>query len=216
MKFGNVPTYSAAGLENRAREILAAQIPEIEVPVDIELLVERQPGVRLDYWPGLRPNHGIAGMTCRDIRDGQIYVFVDESIADGHLNFYRSTVAEEFGHVILHRELIEQVKTPADFKELQGHPKWHDMDRNAKRFAAACLMPGEHVIRYAEELYPMLVAVAGFSNIEAVQNQIISKLSRRFEVSTQSMNYRFTEFPLRLDRRIRQAMNDRLDYLGTS
>lgn len=215
MKFNNPPTYTVKQIENRAIQLLAEQLgQELTIPVDVELILERLDGVFFDIWPGLRGNHSVEGMVCRDTQTGEICVFIDDLLADNNPNRYRMTVAEELGHVILHRSVIEQVEQPRDFLELQRHQLWYEMDRNAKRYAAAVLMPRQQVVAYAEELYPRLVAVAGFGHVQAVQNQLVARLATRFEVSRQTMEIRLREWPVQVTGRVQAAMQDCLRFLG--
>jgi hypothetical protein len=214
VKFGNVPTYNVPQLERMALELLEKSLGKhFAIPVDVELAVDRQEGVKLDLWPGLRDNHQIEGMVCVDEDTHVIWVFIDEVLADRFANRYRSTVAEELGHIALHRQAIEQVRTPEDFLELQRHPSWQQMERNAKRFGAAALMPGDRLLACARDVYPKMVAIAGFLNQEAIINQLATVLAGRFEVSPQSMRYRFGEYPARVEDKIKEAMQERLNFI---
>ncbi len=124
MKFSNVPTYTVSEIERKSRELLTREFgQELTIPIDAELILERMEGVFFDVWPGLSGNHCIIGMTCRDTSTGEICVFIDEELADDYRYHarYRMTVAEELGHVVLHREVINLVESPEDFVELQGH-----------------------------------------------------------------------------------------------
>jgi hypothetical protein len=198
-----------------AREFLGQHFgSDIIIPVDVDLLVERVDGVDLDYWPGLRANHGIEGMIARDPKTSLLFVFIDDKLADTQPTRYRMTVAEELGHLVLHTKMIDQVQTPADFKQLQQHYRWKQMERNAKRFAAAILMPGDALMLHAERLYPRLVKVAGYGNAPAILGQLAVTLAKKFEVSTQTMEYRLDEWPIRLKARVEEAVRNRLDFLG--
>lgn len=213
-KFGNLPTYTVSQLEERARRILIDSFGQDPmIPVEIEIILETLPGVTLDIWPALRPNYSTEGAVCRDVDTGGLFVFIDDSLADNSPTRYRMTVAEELGHIILHRSIIDQVTSVKDFVELQRHPQWREIDRNAKRFAAATLMPGAQLIEHAQELYPRFVDVAGFGNVNAVLSQLVAKLAQRFEVSPQSMRHRIGEWPMKLADRVTRAMQDGLHHL---
>jgi|HubBroStandDraft_4_1064222.scaffolds.fasta_scaffold85861_4 Zn-dependent peptidase ImmA (M78 family) len=124
------------------------------------------------------------------------------------------TVAEEIGHVILHDSIIQQVEQPEDFIELQRHEKWHYMERNAKKFAAYLLMPAQRLLVSARALYPKLVAVAGFNNPDAIVNTLAARLASDsyFRVSTQTMKFRFTEYPEKIESVVRKAIEDKQRY----
>jgi hypothetical protein len=209
------PTYEVPELERLARELLGQYFgSDIIIPVDVDLFVERVDGVDLDYWPGLRANHGIEGMIARDPKTGRLFVFIDDKLADTQPTRYRMTVAEELGHLVLHRKMIDQVHSPDDFKELQQHYRWHGMERNAKRFAAAILMPGDAVTAHAARWYPQFVKAAGFGNAPAILRQLAVTLAKEFEVSTQTMEYRLDEWPMRIKKRVEESVRDHVDFLA--
>lgn len=69
-------------------------------------------------------------------------IVIDADTADHpSASFYRFTVAEEFAHVLLHRDIMVQIRTAEDLVELHGWSGYQEIDRNAKRLAAALLMP---------------------------------------------------------------------------
>jgi Zn-dependent peptidase ImmA (M78 family) len=214
MAVGEPPIYKAAELERLAKEFLARHFgPEIPIPVDIDLLLEQMEGVDLDYWAALRDNHRLEGMVLRDLDTAHLLIYIDEWLADHQPNRYRWTVAEELGHVVLHRQMIEQIRSPEDFQSLHNHYRWLQMDRNAKRFAAAILMPAAQVSIIARQIYPQLIHAVGFGNVPAVKKWLAFRLAQRFEVSEQTMDYRLREWPMRVYNRVEEAMRDALDYL---
>jgi hypothetical protein len=152
--FDQLPTYSVRQLEAKASQYLADSFgQDVPIPVDIDLLVERE-GIDLDEWPKLRTNHGIEGGVWRDADSGRLFIFIaEELMADetprGY-GRYRMTVAEELAHIHLHRAVIEQIDTLAKFRELQSHKQWADVERDAKRYAAALLLPGKALSASAE------------------------------------------------------------------
>jgi hypothetical protein len=130
-------------IERKAQQFLIERLGEnIDIPVDVEFLLESIPGVDLDCHRGLREQHNIDGMVMRNVEMGTLLVLIDEYLMDRQGNRYRMTVAEELGHIVLHRELIEQIRGIQDIQELHHHKNMPLMERNAKRFAAAILMPG--------------------------------------------------------------------------
>jgi hypothetical protein len=83
--FDNLPTYTVRQLEARAGEYLARNFgPDVPIPVDIDLLVERE-GIDLDEWPKLRTNHGIEGGVWRDTDSGQLFIFIAEEFDGGRV-----------------------------------------------------------------------------------------------------------------------------------
>ncbi len=149
MAFENLPEYPDHELEKRASQFLATQYGSVvRIPVDVEWLLETL-GVDLDCYPALRANYFVEGGVWRDTQTGRLTVFIDEAMMDDHsargVTRYRTTVAEELAHLLIHREVIEQVDGPARFGELHTQMLRTRVERNAKRMAAALLMPKEQL-----------------------------------------------------------------------
>jgi hypothetical protein len=87
------------------------------------------------------------------------------------------------------------------------------MERNAKRYAAALLMPGKYLSASAAEVYSELVSHAGTDNPEAVKKWLRTLLAKKFEVSETAMHHRLGEWPMKIYERIEQALRDGLPYL---
>jgi hypothetical protein len=211
-----LPVFTVTELERKAATFLQDAFPQgIQIPIDVELLLETRDGVDFDYWPKLKANHGVAGAVLRDLDRDCLKIFVDEDIADNdHVrNFYRMTVAEELAHVVLHGTVIKQVVTIEDFRQLQRDTMWHEAERNAKRFGAALLMPSEELLRESNRIYGELVRKAGFGNVEVVKKYLCSHAAQLFEVSVQAMSYRLREWPMRINEKVEKAMIARLETL---
>jgi len=113
----------------------------------------------------------------------------------------------------LHKKIIEQVTDLETAIELLNQPEYETMDRNAKRFAAAILMPSELVLRDARQLYPDLVKVAGFRNSQAVKDYMANVLGKKYGVSAEAMSHRLNEWPIRAFDKIDAAMREKLLFL---
>lgn len=211
-----LPTYKPAELEQKAESFLKNALGEIEIPVDVDLLIELRGDADLDYWPGLKPNHSVLGAVFIDADTQRSLVVIDEGLADNESqrNRYRMTVAEELGHLVLHGNVIRQLSDVNDFRQLQRHPQWNEIERNAKRFAAAVLMPGSVLLTEANAVYRLLVKHAGYGNFAVVQKYLKNQLASRFEVSPETMGYRLDEWPMKINTKVESAMQAGLDYLG--
>ena len=56
------PTYTASRLERMAITLLKGRIKgSTTVPIDIDFILEQEPGVLLDYIPGIKTRFGVAG-----------------------------------------------------------------------------------------------------------------------------------------------------------
>ena len=91
-----VRIYTVAELERLATDYLAKHFgSDVLIPVDVDLLVEQAP---LDVWPKLQANHKVLGMVLRDVGSGELFIYIDEDLADSNtpngLARYQMTVAE--------------------------------------------------------------------------------------------------------------------------
>ncbi|MFQ5881773.1 MAG: ImmA/IrrE family metallo-endopeptidase [Candidatus Methylomirabilales bacterium] len=214
MNLEEIPTYSAGELERIADRLLRERWqPEVVMPVDIDLLVEQEPGVVLDYRPGLEQAFGVVGAVVHYPEGETFTIYIDQDVADHRPNFYRFTLAEEFAHLVLHRSVIQQAKTLEDAAWLHEWLRYKEIDRNAKRLAAALLMPPRHVLEDAAELYQGMVRHIGFENPAAVKKYLVDQLSRRYRVSREAMGHRLEEWPIRVVEKVDAAMREGLDFL---
>lgn len=100
-------------------------------PIDVEWLLERIAGVRIDVLPNLKDRLNIAGFVAIEPDRGSLTVYMDERVTNTNLNLYRFTIAEELAHVVLHRKQIDSIQSLSDFEALQRFDAWHIMERNA-------------------------------------------------------------------------------------
>jgi len=147
MRLLPAPRYSVRKLEAMALALLGERWPGLAIPVDVEFLAEREPGVVLETERGLQDRWGVPGATVYHPKEDRFTVLIDEAVADGNPGFYRFTVAEELGHLRLHRSVLRRIRTTEDAVALQASPDYEYMDRNAKWFASALLMPREPLLR---------------------------------------------------------------------
>jgi hypothetical protein len=163
----------------------------VPIPVDVELLIERIEGLDLDFWPALRENYGVEGGVWRDLDTGELFVYIDERVMDDDsprgVGRYRTTVAEELAHVRLHRKVISQIDSPAGFQQLHNQIVGTKVERNAKRFAAALLMPADKLWAEAGTVYRQLVQRVGTDHPEPVLKWLCSLLAQKFRVNEAAM-----------------------------
>ena len=207
-------TYSVQELEHIAKEQLKLLGDELTIPVDIERIVEEMPSVDFDIYPKLKANYNLLGMVGPD-ESGKILVYVDSDLADSahSLPRYRMTVAEELAHLLLHRQAIERVTSIDDFKAMHNHRKWYLYERNAKRLAAALLMPAPYILDDSRSWYKKIVSYVGYSKPEIIKKVIKNKLADKYVVSVLSMEYRLSEWPINVMSKIDEAAKHSLDFL---
>ena len=104
MPVDRVKVYSVAELERLTTDYLAGQFgSDVLIPVNVDLLVEKVEGIKLDVWPKLQANHKVLCMVVRDVGMGEVFIYIDDDLADNDtpngVARYRMTVAEELAHV---------------------------------------------------------------------------------------------------------------------
>ena len=207
------PEYSVRDLEKIARDLLRERWPTLAIPVDIDLIVEREPGVVLDTLRGLKELCGVAGATVYHPKEDRFTVFIDDLVADGNPGFYRFTVAEELGHLKLHSSVLRKVKTIQDADALHASKAYQTADRNAKWLASALLMPADPLLQDARQLYAGLVKECEFDQPALFRRLLVTRLSQKYVVNVNPMQYRLQRWPLRVWEKVDQALKDRADSL---
>jgi hypothetical protein len=213
MKAPQVPRYGLPKLESLALALLRERWPALATPVDIDYLTEREPDVVLDTERGLPDRFGVPGATVDHPKEDRFTVLIDGAVADGNPGFYRFTVAEELGHVRLHRPILRTVRTMEDAVALQTSDQYQFMDRNAKWFASALLMPREPLLRDAKKVYADLVNQHGFGRPELIRRALVIRLGQRYVVNVAPMEYRLRGWPLEVLKLVDHALEAKLNSL---
>lgn len=208
-------TYSVSEIEKFAliQLQILKQLGHFSIPVDIEAIVENS-GIEIDVMRGLKAHHNIWGMIAVDLDTAGLIILVDDKLLDldSLAKIYRMTVAEEFAHSLLHEKAIKNIRSIKDFRALHNHPDWHKHDRNAKRLAAALLMPSENILNDSRALYKELVAITGYDSSEAIKKYLANILAEKYEVSLYAMKIRLSEWPIKVTEKIDQALQNKLDF----
>jgi Zn-dependent peptidase ImmA (M78 family) len=106
-----------------------------------------------------------------------------------------------------------------DFRKLHNHPQWAEVERNAKRFAAAILIPHQALTIEAREGYAEIVEQLRQRGRDTmitqgpVEKWLCTRLARRFEVSEFAMRNRMREWPAKIAEKIASAIEDGRPYL---
>jgi len=210
-----VPEYPVWEIERQAGELLQQAYPEgiPESAIDVEWLIEAVVGLQIVPIPGLKRGWDIPGVLCR-LGRGEFCVVVDCDVMDYKPNYYRFTLGEELGHYVLHRKHLPRVR--GHDEAIEAYRKlneWPVLHRNARKFAAAILVPMRTLAPNAQRFYADLVKRVGFADPEAVRKYLSVRLARPYEVSSESMGYRLREYPERLAARVDKALEERLPSL---
>jgi hypothetical protein len=201
-------------LEDEAAHFLENSLgPDVPIPVDVDLLIENVEGLDLDDWPGLKANYGVEGGVWRDPQTGSLFVFIDDRLMNDDtpagLGRYRMTVAEELAHVHLHRNVIVEIDHPRKFIQLHNEIVSTKVERNAKRFAAALVMPSKNLREEVSKTYRQLIQRVGTDEqwVMPVKRWMCTLLAQRFQVTEMAMNIRLTERPMLIYDQVERAMD---------
>jgi len=214
MKPPPVPRYSLPKLESLTQALLRERWPSLAIPVDIDYLTDQEPGVVLDTERGLRDRWGVPGATVYHPKEDRFTVLIDDAVADGNPGFYRFTVGEELGHVRLHRTILRRVQTMEDAVALQASEDYPFLDRNAKWFASALLMPRNPLLQDAKQIYAGLVKQHAFGRPELIRRALVIRLSQRYMVNVSPMEYRLRNWPLEVLKMVDHALESRMNSLA--
>lgn len=210
-----IPEYPVWEIERKASEVLLQAYPRglPETLVDIEWVIEGSVGLEIRPIPGLRQRWQLDGMLCCVAGHGYLVV-VDEALLDQAATRYRFTLGEELGHYVLHSCHLPRVETVEQgLRQYRGIENWRRADRNARRFAAAILMPLTTLVRNIERAYRACVRTTGFDDPERIRRFLIEYAADAYEVSREAADYRFRENRGYLDRRIAKGVERRLEWL---
>ena len=157
-------------LANRLHaEYLAHTALPLNLPVPVEEIAEQFLGYEIDFSEtGIFSDPDILGGI--DFEKNKIYV--NASVAD-HDGRYSFTVAHELGHHVLHRDHYLQSQSADDEKilcRMTGRKPQIEME--ADRFAAALLIPSDHVSKAAAE---RVRKVRTIGQARAFANDLITK-----------------------------------------
>ena len=100
----NVPFLANSTIVSKANAFLKDNNLN-SVPIDIELVAEDKYDINIVPFSGLKREYGIDGLPSRDCSA----IYVDKSIYEEIPNRLRFTIAHELGHIILHKQYIQQV-----------------------------------------------------------------------------------------------------------
>lgn len=183
-----VSFYSPQELETFAEVFLQKYASPIQIPIDIELIIEKNIGISiLDC--ELELNYGLHGYLALSLKTIYIERFIMDS--DNHEKRYRFILVEEIGHLILHKNLFKGVKTPEDYinaLDQISEAEHKRMDMDAKRLGEAILMPAESFRKAALD-----VAMSSSRRTMPELRKIVGEF---FNVSEIAVFYRFSHLGL--------------------
>ena len=177
-----------------AAEFLGQHHPELTIPVPIEKIVERDLGLDIVPTPGLRDAIDVAGFITSDLSE----IWVDERVLTRNEQWYRSILAHEVAHRIVHPEAYRDldIRSIDDYKELLAElsatKEEYWLEWQAKEFAGQVLVPPES-LRTEFRAVADVMSLNGFDvQEEQTEPYVIAHLrdEERFNVTDQTMEIR--------------------------
>jgi len=199
----DVPEYKLQDIERIAHDFLAKYWDPSERWVDIETIIERDMGLLIDY-SAIDSFHAIGGVA-RRTSDDRLVILVSEELADRDPNRYRFTLAQELSHLLLHREILDAIRTPGqalDFHNSLTPEQYRHLESDANRCAGAILMPQRQFKDAAHDAYELwfarITATVGKLDPDFFLKRVIDELAKLYQVSAQAARIRLQSWPIRL------------------
>lgn len=150
-------------------------------PVDVEAIVEAE-GIEV-IEEDLEDE--VSGLLVS--KSGNNIILVN---SDHHLNRQRFTIAHEFGHYLMHRDIsnifFDEALVFFRDQEASEGTKYQEIEANA--FAAELLMP--------EYLLKQMVRESPVDAFDDREESLLSKTAKKFQVSVQALTIRLTKLGL--------------------
>lgn len=202
--------YGPAEIESIAAQELNKAYPQGVTPaIEIDLLVERSSFVG-DLIPAQLSKWDVdAALVCRPGTD-TFDIFFNEDAVFGRISF---SIAHEFGHAMLHRDLCKDCHTPTAVVELHNHIRkggYQRIENDANRFAAAILMPRGCLSRDTKIIYQSLAEQYKCDG-EIILSRLCPTLAKRYEVTNSAMSVRLAQ--LGIDNEIQLAIASKFSTL---
>lgn len=129
-------------IEGEAIKFLGEYNPDLEIPVPIEEILEFKLGIRIVVYEGMESRFAVNGL----INNRFDSIGIDQWVYEKQPERARFTLAEEVGHMVLHREWYSKHGPGSFTKFLEWHSgldlqEYDYIERQAKTFAAFVLIP---------------------------------------------------------------------------
>ena len=147
-----IPYLRDEEFRQRADAFLRQTHPTKTIPVPIERMVERL-GIDIVPIPGLQRSYDLVGAISID----RTRIFVDQWVAESRENRYRFTLAHEIGHLILHPQVFDHMRSSVsdieawyEFPQALSEVTYRSLEFQANTFAGLVLVPLAHLAEQYE------------------------------------------------------------------
>jgi Zn-dependent peptidase ImmA (M78 family) len=185
MRKPEIKDYRLYELEKIAKEVIDESIDYIkDYRVDIESLIIGRHGLIVDAFFELNKRHGKLAFMLKDSNR----IFIDDWLLDDvkQEKRYRFTLAEEFAHYLIHKDVYggcKDINERIKLESLFSGSELAYMESNAKALASAILMPKE-IFEKRVEFY-----LTKFKSKESAERvgETAKYLSREFDVNPRAV-----------------------------
>lgn len=191
----------------RARPFLKAT-----PPIRAELILDRMPDVsRIEVMPLLAQRFRVEAMVLAPtFMHRSLTIVVDQQVMDlRDGSRYNMALAEEIGHIELHRAVMLDIQEVDDFVELQRHHKWFRAEQDAKYYARALLMPGTLLENVAADVYEQVATDVGFSDLFHFAQLFVAHIATSFEIPRIDAQKRIDSYVGDIQRRLERSVATR-------
>jgi hypothetical protein len=190
--------YTRLELERNVNKLLLS-LPGMSdsSPVGVGRILEKVPGYLFTHpSPLLAQELGVEAMVMTPTHGHRcLVVVVDLGLMIQRDSApYRIALAEEIGHMHLHRAVMLEINNVDDFLDLQEHPNWDIAERDAKFWARALLMPGHLLESISEVTYKRLARELGFGDSFQFAAVFTAHLATAFEIPLEDAQKRIDQY----------------------
>lgn len=161
------------------------------IPVDIELIVERELKLDLIPLPGLYKITGSEAFLTGNLKE----IVFDTDRPEVRIRF---SIAHEVGHYILHKEQIKMLRSESyeKWREIINNipgPIWGRAEYQASEFAGRLLVPKQALIQSIKKRKSQIRQAKKILNEDsaALIEYLASNISKEFVVADKTMSIRF-------------------------
>lgn len=218
-----IPRYKPWDIENIAQEFLKVHWDPAKGWVDIEAIAEQELDLLIDVTRAEAFN--VLGSICRRQCDGRLLIVVNEETFNRRPLVYRFTLAQEVGHLLLHKDIIEAIVTLddlIDFQEYLSDKQYKWLESDVNRCAAAILMPQHQFTDAACDLYEYWCEQINGEGIKIrtggkyLQKRIVTDLAKQYQVNPMPAKIRLQNWPIQLYDKILKSAQKGLSFVDRS
>lgn len=190
--------YKPSELEAKAESFIAARpfLPATP-PVEVDLILVHMPEIKIVKPVELLADRlKVAAMVLTPLEMNRaLRIDMDQGVMNSkNPGDYNIAIAEEIGHIEIHRSVMLDIHTEEDFVRLQKHARWAVAERDAKYFARALLSPRPMLEREASRIYAKLVSDFGFENWFQFESFFAREMAVVFEMPLDEAHRRLDEY----------------------